>query len=250
MSAQNLEGTINEITILRKLDHPNIIKLYRVYENDSQVSLVLDYLEGGDLFSRIMEKSKLNESSVAKLTQNLLNTLEYLNTYNIAHRDIKLENIMMVSKNDDSNFKLVDFGLAHEVNESMTQRCGSPGYVAPEILRGFKYGAKVDTFSVGCVVYILLSGKMPFFGRDTKEVVRKNREGIICFRDRVWEHVSAEAINFIVKLMEPKPEERVDVHSALLHPWFRYQLRRNSNEDYMDWDEDFDISTSRGSSLK
>lgn len=146
---------IDEISIMRKLNHPRIVKLHKVYESETHIYLVMDYLRGNDLHHRICKQGTFSEETAAKLTRNILETLDYIHSVNIVHRDIKPENIMMINLLDDSDFKLGDFGIATQAHENLKLVCGSPRYIAPEILREEVYGAKVDIFSLGIVVYIL-----------------------------------------------------------------------------------------------
>mmetsp|Transcript_27483 Transcript_27483/g.27137 ORF Transcript_27483/g.27137 Transcript_27483/m.27137 type:complete len:120 (+) Transcript_27483:468-827(+) len=119
---------------MRKLDHPNILKLFRVYEDCDKVYLVLEYAEGGDLRKRLSECKKYPEEAAIKFIQKLLRVVDYMKSLNIVHKDIKLENILLTSPSDNSNFKLADFGLASECEGYLEGKCGSLGYVAPEIL--------------------------------------------------------------------------------------------------------------------
>ncbi|CAG9329413.1 unnamed protein product [Blepharisma stoltei] len=221
-----LENLVNEIKVMRKLNHPNIIKIHDVYECSNHICLILDYVEHDNLFSRIIEKKAFDENTVARFATKLLSVLDYLSSLNIIHRDIKLENILMTSEDNDYDFKLADFGLAAELNENSLTRCGSPGYIAPEILRKLSYDFKADIFSSGVIFYILLSGKMPFSGRNTIEILRKNRDGIVSFQNEIWRHVSKKGIRFIMKLMEPNHKLRPFAKEALGDPWLQRGLNK------------------------
>ncbi|CAG9314736.1 unnamed protein product [Blepharisma stoltei] len=126
----------------------------------------------------------------------------------------------MVSEDDDCNFKLADFGLATEVNGALTLRCGSPGYTAPEILRKCSYGLKVDVFSTGVILYILLCGRMPFWGKTNQEILQKNRDCKISFKHEPKRNISKFACAFILRLTEPLPKLRPSARDALKDPWF------------------------------
>ncbi|CAG9329541.1 unnamed protein product [Blepharisma stoltei] len=216
----NFVNQINEIALLRKVNHPNIIKLHMVYENEDYIHLVLDYAEGGDLYQRILKKNSFSEAEASIIGAKMLDILEYLESMHIVHRDIKLENILLTSKDRIDNFILADFGLAEELKEESTKKCGSPGYVAPEILRNHSYSYKVDVYSTGIVLYILISGKMPFFGRNSKEILIKNREGVISFHNQIWKNKSKNAIDAILKLTEKEPEFRPSPKEAFALPFF------------------------------
>ena len=121
----------------------------------------MEFCGGGELFRRIQKSMEYTEQQAAALIRNVLEALVYLHDYNIVHRDLKPENLLMKT-DSDTDCKVADFGLAVRATESLTSRCGSPGYVAPEILKGHQYGCKVDVFSLGVILFILLSGKPPF----------------------------------------------------------------------------------------
>ena len=149
-------GLINEIGIMRNLNHPNVIKLYEVYEGEFHVYLVLELLKGGELFDRIIKKGHYSEKDAAILISKLLWALEYIHERGIMHRDIKPENLIL-KDDDEYEIKLADFGLAEKIDkkELLFKRCGTPGYVAPEVLEDKKYDTKVDVYSAGVILYIL-----------------------------------------------------------------------------------------------
>lgn len=142
---------------MRKLNHENIIKLHEVHESDTSIYLVLELLRGGELFERIVKRGIYTERDAAILMKKLLSALDYMHCKGIMHRDIKPENLIL--KETDNNFevKIADFGLATVVTQGdyLFKRCGTPGYVAPEILADEKYDQKVDIFSAGVILYIL-----------------------------------------------------------------------------------------------
>ena len=143
---------------MRKLSHENIIKLFEVYESDNHVYLVLELLNGGELFERIVKKGQYTEKDACTLMKKLLGALSYMHVRGIMHRDIKPENLILKDADNDWNVKIADFGLATTVNpngEYLFKRCGTPGYVAPEVLADAKYDQKVDVFSAGVILYIL-----------------------------------------------------------------------------------------------
>lgn len=167
---------------MRYLDHPGVMQLHRVYEDENFIHLVMTYTYGGELYTRIIKRGKFSEKTAAKFIQNLLHTLDYFDSNGVVHRDIKPENILLKNPEDDTEFLLADFGLATFASGSnLNLRCGSPGYLAPEILAKEMYGSKVDVYSAGVILYILLSGISPFPGREMEEILSKNKEGSIYF---------------------------------------------------------------------
>ena len=147
---------VNEIILMKILDHPNIIKLYEVYEGEYHIYLVMELLKGGELFDRIVKKGINKEKDACIIIVRLLSALEYLHGLGIMHRDIKPENLILKDEHD-FEIKLADFGLAEFVTKTdlLFRRCGTPGYVAPEILADKPYDTKVDVFSAGVILYIL-----------------------------------------------------------------------------------------------
>lgn len=148
---------------MKRVDHPNILKIYEVFETKHSIYLVIEMLEGGELIKRIKEKNKLRHKDIAKLMKNLLSALEHIHSKGIMHRDLKPENILLRKKNDMFDIVIADFGLASEIKIPTSQiffkRCGTPGFVAPEIL-SYKegesfYDEKCDIFSSGVIFYIL-----------------------------------------------------------------------------------------------
>ncbi|CAD8184995.1 unnamed protein product [Paramecium pentaurelia] len=221
------QGLLNEIDLLRSCDHPNIIKLYEIYESGDYIYLVMELLEGGELFDIILETKCFQESKVALIMFKIFDALEYLHTKNIMHRDIKPENILLKDKSENFDLKIADFGLASytEVDLLIT-RCGTPGYVAPEILEDKKYNEKVDVFSAGIILYILLSGQAPFYGNSLDEIIEKNRDCQINYKDL---KVSEDALDLLKRSLEPNPDYRISSLEALSHPFISRLYRRESN---------------------
>mmetsp|Transcript_7785 Transcript_7785/g.14902 ORF Transcript_7785/g.14902 Transcript_7785/m.14902 type:complete len:527 (-) Transcript_7785:3970-5550(-) len=219
-SSQGAKILVNEIDCMRRLDHPNILKIERVYEENEHVYIVLEYVEGGDLFAKIIAAEKFSERYSAVLARKMLTALVYMHEKNIIHRDLKLENIMMTSLDEEADIKIADFGFAAEMTtENMSVYCGSPGYVAPEILNKLGYDAKADVFSLGIIVYIILSGNSPFFGRSVEETLAKNREGRIRFEPSYWADISDDAKDFVMSVTERNSKQRTTAAEALRHRW-------------------------------
>ena len=161
-----MKKLIDEIEVLRKLRHESMLKLYRVYEDPEYVHLVTDLATGETLFTRVLKRKKFSEKNASGLMLNLLSAVNYIHSYRYVHRDIKLENILMLDDTDDSKILLADFGLACEVTGAMLKlKCGSPGWMAPEMIHEPDYGTKIDVFSCGLLLYIILSGISPFPGQ-------------------------------------------------------------------------------------
>ena len=169
MSLRDIELSRNEIETLRLCQHPSIIRLYDVLENSDDIFIAMELITGGDLLNYLNKKQlKIGEVCSAKITLSLAKALQYLRNLGIVHRDLKPENILMV---DDSNVKIVDFGLAALLGpkEKCKKFVGTLSYAAPEILLGFPYDYSADVWSLGVIVYFMLSGTSPFPDHETLE---------------------------------------------------------------------------------
>ncbi|CDU20903.1 CAMK protein kinase [Plasmodium yoelii 17X] len=214
-----------EIEVLRKIMHKYIIKLISAYEQEGYVYLVLEYLKGGELFEYINNNGPYSEQLAKKAMKRVLIALEALHSNGVVHRDLKMENLMLENVNDPSSLKIIDFGLASFLNSpSMSMRCGSPGYVAPEILRYSSYGTKVDIFSLGVILYNILCGYPPFRGNNVKEIFKKNMRCHISFNTKHWLTKSENVKEIILWMCSKNPDDRCTAIQALGHPWFLPKL--------------------------
>ena len=220
--------TIKEINILKNLDHPNIVKFYDFFEEEENIYLMMEFLEGCTLKQYIQKTEIISENNARIIIKQLLTALSYLHyACDICHRDIKPENIMFKEKNDINSLKLLDFGLSLENFESKNylENCGTLVYMAPELLiNNIKYTKGVDVWSVGIILYMLLmKGKNPFYNRgDSKETVIKNiRNNNVIFNNDINEenNISNMGKDLINKLLKKNPLYRYTIRSALEHPW-------------------------------
>jgi serine/threonine protein kinase len=156
--------------------------MYSVYEDEESVSIVVQYAGYGELFNCILRRGKYSENRAARLFKKLLRVVNHLHQNGIVHRDLKPENILMCSPRDYSQFVLADFGLSSKIGDQpLNLRCGSPGYVAPEILLNCEYDTKADMFSAGIILFILLSGRTPFPGETAQIILERNKQGTVYF---------------------------------------------------------------------
>jgi len=208
--------------VLRAVDHENIIKLYEVYESDRYIHLIFEYLEGGELFERIKDKGLYSEKDAMMVMKNFLAALEYIHSRGIVHRDLKPENLILASKGNDYNLKIADFGLASfiSVTDLLYLRCGSPGYVAPELLEDKGYNTKADVFSAGVILYVLLTGRPAFPGTNIHEILMKNKRCDVQLPPRYWDRISQEAKDLVQKMLIKDPKHRISARDALQHKWF------------------------------
>lgn len=230
-SVKSVLGLHDEVSLLRKIRHPNVLQLYEIFESDSNVHLVIEYLQGKELFDQIKERGQYSEKDAATVIKAILNALETLHALNIVHRDLKPENLIF--RNDElSSLVIIDFGLAtvYQGKPLMT-RCGSPGYVAPEILNNLGYDCKSDCFSVGVIMYILLTSKFVFYAKDYQEILRKNKYCRVAYPSKLWDPLSKEAMNLCQALLQKNPCDRLTAKQALQHPWFKkFEAEKPSDE--------------------
>ena len=211
----------DEIQVLRELQHQHIIRLFDVFEEKAFWYLVTEKMMGGELFDRIVSKSFYNEKEARDVCKILFEAIGYMHKHQVAHRDLKPENLLLRSEDNDSEIKIADFGFAKKVltPNSLTTQCGTPGYVAPEILEGVAYDTKSDMWSLGVIVYILLGGYPPFIEQNQRELFRKIRKGQYEFHDEYWGSVSADAKDMISSLLTVQPSKRLSADDALKHKW-------------------------------
>lgn len=221
LTKEDAIALIEEVAILKEFDHEHIICLYDFFEESKMYFLVMERMSGGELFDRIVEKHFYNEKEARDVCKILLEAVGYCHKNNVAHRDLKPENLLLVSEKDDEKVKIADFGFAKRVASpnSLTTQCGTPGYVAPEILEGQSYDTKADMWSIGVILYILLGGYPPFIENDQRKLFRKIRKGDYEFHDEYWGAISEEAKTLIGSLITVDPSQRLTAQEALQNSW-------------------------------
>ena len=198
LSADDENDLRTEVSILRRLKHPNIVRLIDFFEEPLTYIIIMEYVMGGELFDRIVKKAFYNEKEARDCVSALLNAVKYLHDRDIVHRDLKPENLLLKSLDDDSDLKLADFGFATEVHgNNLTQQCGTPGYVAPEIISRKNYGKAVDMWSTGVIIYILLGGYPPFHHDNQKELFRIIQSGKYEFHPEFWVSLSYYSVFYV-----------------------------------------------------
>uniref|UniRef100_A0A8C6X8R8 Calcium/calmodulin-dependent protein kinase type 1G n=1 Tax=Naja naja TaxID=35670 RepID=A0A8C6X8R8_NAJNA len=213
----NLE---NEIAVLKKIKHDNIVTLEDIYESTTHYYLVMQLVSGGELFDRILERGVYTEKDASIVIQQVLEAVHYLHENGIVHRDLKPENLLYLTPEEDSKIMITDFGLSKmEQNGIMSTACGTPGYVAPEVLQQKPYSKAVDCWSIGVITYILLCGYPPFYEETESKLFEKIREGYFEFDSPFWDDISESAKDFISHLLEKDPNKRFTCDKALRHPW-------------------------------
>ncbi|XP_023259100.1 serine/threonine-protein kinase DCLK2 isoform X8 [Seriola lalandi dorsalis] len=212
----------NEVAVLRKVKHPNIIMLIEEVDTPSELYLVMELVKGGDLFDAITSSAKYTERDASIMVYNLAGALKYLHSMNIVHRDIKPENLLVFEYPDGiKSLKLGDFGLATVVEGPLYTVCGTPTYVAPEIIAESGYGLKVDIWAAGVITYILLCGFPPFRSESNlqEDLFDQILLGRLDFPSPYWDNITDSAKELIGKMLQVNMEARYTAQDVLSHPW-------------------------------
>ncbi|XP_053559111.1 death-associated protein kinase 3-like [Bombina bombina] len=219
-----------EVDILREIQHPNIITLHDVFENRTDVVLILELVSGGELFDFLAQKESLSEEEATMFLKQILDGVHYLHNKSIAHFDLKPENIMLLDQSTPNpRIKLIDFGIAHKIQagNEFKNIFGTPEFVAPEIVNYEPLGLEADMWSIGVITYILLSGASPFLG-ETKQETLTNISGVnYDFDEEYFSNTSELAKDFIRRLLVKDPKKRMTIDQSLEHSWIKAIKRRN-----------------------
>ncbi|OQR91923.1 calcium/calmodulin dependent protein kinase [Achlya hypogyna] len=220
VSASDLVSIRREVSILKQLQHPHVIRCHDFFLEASSGYIVTDLMEGGDLFDRIVEKTVYTELEAKNVVQALLEAIAYCHDMHIVHRDLKPENILLSSRDEAAVIKIADFGLAKD-DAYLTTMCGSPAYVAPEVLVATKapYDKAVDVWSIGVITYALLSGFLPFFDQNPATMFRKIKAGAFGFPSPHWDLVSPAAKAFVSRMLVVAPAARATARALLQDEW-------------------------------
>ena len=226
ISSKEMDMIQNEIEILKLCQHPNILKLYDVLENNEKIYIITELIEGVDLFTFLEDNNfDIEESISNRIIKKLASALFYLNIFGIVHRDIKPENILLIKNSKNYNIKLIDFGLGIILgpNEKSNQPFGTVSYVAPEVLLGEQYDKSVDIWSIGILSYLLLVGRLPFNDSDDdeNEIARQTINEPPLFIEKKWNIISKEAKDFVNKCLEKNPKKRININEILNHKWLK-----------------------------
>ena len=226
LNIKNLGKFQNEIEVLMKMDHPNIVKLYEVFESQNSLYLIMEECYGGELFDRILHRINTNnmytEREACLLMKQIIGAIEYCHNNGIAHRDLKPENLLYLKEGseEDNPLKIADFGLSQSFNlkKMLTSKVGTSYYVPPEILAG-NYTEKCDIWSAGIILYILLSGEPPFNGPNDETIFARIKTYKYEFPEQKWSKISVEAKDLLTKMLIQE-DKRLSASQVLQHPWF------------------------------
>eukprot|EP01047_Picozoa_sp_COSAG01_P030232 COSAG01_NODE_2102_length_8419_cov_42.585216_6_plen_388_part_00 len=226
VNERSVQTTRREIDIMKRLSsmdtrHPHVVDLYAVIETADNLYIVMELVEGGELFDYVIDHGPYSEPAGRDLMRKLVSTLGFLHSQGIVHRDLKPENILL-SKDRSTDIKITDFGLANIMSASsiLRSKCGTPVYMAPEMLQNRPYNESVDVWAAGILLYILLSGTLPFYADDPDEFLELVLSSSFSFPDEEWGHMADEVKDLIRKILVPDPKRRLTVRQILAHPWF------------------------------
>ena len=232
---KNKDQFKTEINLLRATDHPNIIKLYEIYEDNKYIYLIMEECSGGEFFDslakRAKEKKMYTEKECAKIFKQILEAVNYLHAHGVCHRDLKPENILFSNVADDSCLKLIDFGLSKVIDgeQNLKGAVGTTFYMAPEVITG-NYNEKCDIWACGVILYIMLCGKPPFYSQNEEELKKNICSMKYTFDYPEFKKVSQDAIDLIKKILVP-PEKRLSAAEILQTPWIKENAPHATGEN-------------------
>lgn len=223
----NENHELREISILTNLVHPNILRCYEIFEDHFKFYLVTELCEGGTLFEKIKEFQSLNEEHISNLMFQILSAVTYCHDdKNVIHRDLKPENILLEEKTGGFNIRISDFGSAcyFDPGKKLQKSLGTPYYIAPEVIHG-DYDEKCDIWSCGIILYMLLTGKPPYKGTNSKSILSLIKSSPFIFTEDNYPHISAPAKDLLKKMLIIDPKQRISASEALNHPWLQSSLQ-------------------------
>eukprot|EP00753_Platysulcus_tardus_P001367 PLAT11303.1.p1 GENE.PLAT11303.1~~PLAT11303.1.p1 ORF type:complete len:444 (+),score=176.33 PLAT11303.1:67-1332(+) len=222
LSSEDVEALGEEIAVMKSLDHPNIVSMVDFFETRKMYYIVMELISGGELFDYLVEQERFTEKRARHIFLQFCDTVSYCHRLGIVHRDLKPENLLLTSKDDDCIVKVADFGFArfkHPGEATLTTICGTPGYIAPEILEGAPYTEAVDVWSLGVILYCMLCGYPPFYSESQPELFALIRSGTFEFHSPEWDAVSEEAKGLIRGMLTVDVSRRLSAAEVLKHPW-------------------------------
>jgi len=213
-----------EIDIMARVQHTNVLRLFEIFDTDQKLSLVMELVNGGELFYKIVDKGSYSELEARDIVRQLVEGVDYLHNQGIAHRDLKPENLLCGETEHGVVIKIADFGLskAFSGESALETSCGTPDYAAPEVLRmDGAYDKSVDLWSIGVITYVLLCGFPPFYGKSQAQLFEKILNADYDFPEPEWTQISAEAKDFINHLLVLDVKQRYSTKQCLEHPWLK-----------------------------
>jgi len=232
--ADDLKLLDREIAIMKKMNNPHVMGLHEYFETSEVIALVMDFLDGGELFYKIIEKGNYSEKDAANIIVQIVTGVRYLHEHGVCHRDLKPENVLCSNTKGFEPFRVViaDFGLSKIFDDEnkLQTRCGTPDYVAPEVIAAEgSYDKGVDMWAVGVISYVLLCGFSPFVSNTDSGLFALILRAKYDFPSPEWDDISTEAKDFVRKLLLPDPLKRLTSQQALEHPWLKELHKKNES---------------------
>ncbi|XP_029611127.1 MAP/microtubule affinity-regulating kinase 3 isoform X7 [Salmo trutta] len=234
LNPTSLQKLFREVRIMKILNHPNIVKLFEVIETEKTLYLVMEYASGGEVFDYLVAHGRMKEKEARAKFRQIVSAVQYCHQKNIVHRDLKAENLLLDA---DMNIKIADFGFSNEftMGSKLDTFCGSPPYAAPELFQGKKYdGPEVDVWSLGVILYTLVSGSLPFDGQNLKEL----RERVLRGKYRIPFYMSTDCENLLKRFLVLNPSKRGTLEQIMKDRWINAGLEENELKPFMEPEQD------------
>ncbi|KAJ8248574.1 hypothetical protein GJAV_G00243450 [Gymnothorax javanicus] len=238
LNPTSLQKLFREVRIMKILNHPNIVKLFEVIETEKTLYLVMEYASGGEVFDYLVAHGRMKEKEARAKFRQIVSAVQYCHQKKIVHRDLKAENLLLDA---DMNIKIADFGFSNEftIGSKLDTFCGSPPYAAPELFQGKKYdGPEVDVWSLGVILYTLVSGSLPFDGQNLKEL----RERVLRGKYRIPFYMSTDCENLLKKLLVLNPVKRGSLEQIMKDRWMNVGHEEEELKPYLEPEPDFNDS--------
>uniref|UniRef100_A0A8P4K893 MAP/microtubule affinity-regulating kinase 3 n=1 Tax=Dicentrarchus labrax TaxID=13489 RepID=A0A8P4K893_DICLA len=235
LNPTSLQKLFREVSVMKILNHPNIVKLFEVIETEKTLYLVMEYASGGEVFDYLVAHGRMKEKEARAKFRQIVSAVEYCHQKRIVHRDLKAENLLLDA---DMNIKIADFGFSNEftLGNKLDTFCGSPPYAAPELFQGKKYdGPEVDVWSLGVILYTLVSGSLPFDGQNLKEL----RERVLRGKYRIPFYMSTDCENLLKKLLVLNPGKRGSLQQIMKDRWMNVGYEDKELKSYNEPEQDF-----------
>ncbi|XP_015522559.2 serine/threonine-protein kinase MARK2 isoform X4 [Neodiprion pinetum] len=242
----SLQKLFREVRIMKMLDHPNIVKLFQVIETEKTLYLVMEYASGGEVFDYLVLHGRMKEKEARAKFRQIVSAVQYCHQKKIIHRDLKAENLLLDS---EMNIKIADFGFSNEFTpgNKLDTFCGSPPYAAPELFQGKKYdGPEVDVWSLGVILYTLVSGSLPFDGSTLREL----RERVLRGKYRIPFYMSTDCENLLKKFLVLNPTKRASLENIMKDKWMNMGYEEDELKPYLEPEPDYKDHKRIGESAK
>ncbi|XP_045066232.1 MAP/microtubule affinity-regulating kinase 3-like isoform X7 [Coregonus clupeaformis] len=234
LNPTSLQKLFREVRIMKILNHPNIVKLFEVIETEKTLYLVMEYASGGEVFDYLVAHGRMKEKEARAKFRQIVSAVQYCHQKKIVHRDLKAENLLLDA---DMNIKIADFGFSNEftMGSKLDTFCGSPPYAAPELFQGKKYdGPEVDVWSLGVILYTLVSGSLPFDGQNLKEL----RERVLRGKYRIPFYMSTDCENLLKRFLVLNPSKRGTLEQIMKDRWINAGLEEDELKPFMEPEQD------------